>query len=170
MKECHLYLSMKPFSLAESCTDSHFPLSKFLLLIFPLPKFNVVFCYVHRWQSSSSNPSLSPFRSSGNNSLRLFQKRIESFDWTVKGWALGAAQTCCSTTWADGTGKHKHREFPRRSQSLQAATSSLWEKRASTLAMLNAITCINKRFAVKNFGISCLVLMFNSSNQTVIIL
>ena len=31
-------------------------------------------------------------------------------------------------------------------------------------AMSNAITCINKRFAVKNYGICCLTLIFNLNN------
>ena len=36
--------------------------------------------------------------------------------------------------------------------------------------MLNVIRCINHRFEFKNFGISCLALMFNLNNQRMTIL
>ena len=36
--------------------------------------------------------------------------------------------------------------------------------------MSNAIRCINRRFAFKNFGISCLALIFNMSNRRTTIL
>ena len=36
--------------------------------------------------------------------------------------------------------------------------------------MLNALTCINQRFVLKNSGISCLAMIFNLSNLRMTIL
>ena len=77
------------------------------------------------WQSlklqiSSLSPRSSPCLSSGNHSQRLFQKKIEVFDFKIKGQALWQAQVLL-VRWAS-------RVFPNLLQLLQAVTGLLEEK------------------------------------------
>ena len=68
-----------------------------------------------RQQNSSLNPSLSPCLSSGGSGhhfLRLFQKEIEGFDWTINCQALGAALRHTDTALTCLTRKQQYRMFP----------------------------------------------------------
>ena len=64
------------------------------------------------------SPSLGPCWSSGNHSLRLFQKTVEGFDSKINGRALLTGQM----------GMHKYRAFPTWLQLLRGTTCSLEDK------------------------------------------
>ena len=79
-------------------------------------------CWVQVWVQVQATAD--QCLSSGNHSKRLFEKTIEEFNCKIKAKLLGQGSF---TAWAGLTGKHKHRAFPSRLQSLLAATCSLEE-------------------------------------------
>ena len=79
-------------------------------------------------QSSSSSPSLSSCRSSGNHSQRLFEKRIKGFDTKINGAALRHSL-------GGSNGREQTQRFSKSAAIAAGLDRLAWGKRATTLAI-----------------------------------